>query len=1849
MLKPIGVIGSFFIMAVLVLGDSLLPDQPYATADDETGIVLQPYELPEKGNPKLDTQLNELVAIKTPEKAPSYAQKYDMGLDEGYVRVIVECIPGQVDTAIEAAITLGADVETGRLDLFQITVPLSSLTTLAESPAVSFVHLPIYTETYETSQGVALINADDWHTAGYTGSGVKIGVLDGGFYGYEDLLGTDLPASVTTQCFLFGGDIHGPTGYPIEHGTGCAEIVYDIAPDAQFYLVNYGNNLEILDAIDYLIYEAEVDIITHSCGNPIWGPGDGSGAVCDKIAEARAEGILWSQAMGNSAQAHWWGNWDDTNTNDYLDFIPGTIELVPVYLSPSTSLSAYLKWDDPWGTSSNDYDLILFDDTLTLPPVGWSHDIQDGLGGNDYPIEYIPYSATYEGWHYIAVGKADATGPETFHLFTYPCDFGDTDLRVPSRSLSVPADSLAAVSVGAVYWDTPTILEDFSSRGPNDNGDIKPDLVAPDGVSSVTYPDFYGTSAAAPHAAGAAVLVKQRYPTYTPIQIQAFLEGRAVEIGGDGKDNIYGSGRLDLGLPPPLTSPIVVTDNATGITTGSATLNGNLSSLGEYSSANVSFEWGTISGALDHVTANQTMALTGVFSANLNSLTPSTTYYFRAKAISDGVTVYGSERSLTTLKLLSSIAVTPDSPSISAGWTQPFTATGTYSDSSTDNITSSVTWSSSNNTVAIIFGNGLALSFAEGTSIITATLNNISGNTTLTVGPPVFVSFEVTPHDASIVFHPESPYVHQFDALAHYSAGPAVNVNTLASWTSDNTSVATVDASGLATAVAAGTAVISATYNSTTANATLTVLPDTVAPVVKLTNPAEGQVFSDDNTTVYGVIDDSLASANVTVNGNQFLLSNNSGTFSKSVTLCAGSNTILVKAVDGTGNIGTSGTLTVVYDPNKPGVFITQPAAGTVTNNANMAVTGTVTGNVTSVNLILNGVSRTSAVTGGNFSANVTLAEGMNILVANAYTGGHAGDSRYLGTSGVRMVRLDKTPPVITITTPAPGSLWSIMPWPGVWGWLDDLLVNTANVTLNNTSFLLPVVNGVFGWDFGSSSALVSGNNTLTITATDELGNLGSTSLTIIYDSTYTWPQIEIFSPANKQVTNNINQAVTGIVYDPTITAATLYVNGAPRTISVVPGGKWGSFSENITLVSGANTLEVRASNNATPSKIATSGVFNVMLDNTAPRITIGMNDPTDSITITVSSDEALTAAPSVSVNSTIITMMPTIDINHLWSAAYGGTNTWSGTCGSIGSPLTEGAYTVTANATDKAGNTMSKTATFCKETVTISENETATVSTSAVTLQISTTANVTNALVSVTHHQYNPSGNIGHPSGTEKVAGVFIEIVTSPELRDNLEQIYIQADYDPNALPADTNQSKLKLYLWDVSSGIWQVVPGSGVNTQEHYIYGTVTHLSIYGGFGTAIVTPPPRPSGGGGGGGGSSGTTNLVEYMTGEGKFISDATAESPDGLVKILIPKDTIAKNRTGARLRYVSIKNQSAPSDLPAECEYVCLTYDIGPNGSTFAPLAYLIFKYKDTEVPEGVAEDNLVIATWQDETWVELEGCVVDTAKNTITAPVNHFSIFTAMAHTSPASIGVAGMTVTPAEVRPDAPITISVTVTNSGDLTDSYTVVLKINNSAVQDKLVTLKGGESQTISFKVTQGTAGEYTVTVGGLSGKFTVKEPVPESTVAEVSVPTPASFTVSDFLVTPGKVNPSEEVTVSAVVKNTGGSDGSYTVVLKIDDIEEARKEVIIRAGKSEIVSFIIARDRQGSYTVNIDGNVGRFTVAEKIIPSAPVKTSPVESKPTREYNLGLIIGIVAGSIVFIALLLYFTWWRKRGVLK
>jgi hypothetical protein len=189
--------------------------------------------------------------------------------------------------------------------------------------------------------------------------------------------------------------------------------------------------------------------------------------------------------------------------------------------------------------------------------------------------------------------------------------------------------------------------------------------------------------------------------------------------------------------------------------------------------------------------------------------------------------------------VLVSIAVTPPNPSIAKGTSRQFTATGTYSNNTTQDLTATVTWASSVTTVATINAAGLATSpntGTTGTTTISATSGTISGSTVLTVTQAVLVSIAVTPTNPSIA----DGTTQQFAATGTYSDATTQTVTNQATWTSSVTTVATVNGSGLASSQGTGTSTITASIGAVSGNTTLTV---TTAVLVSISvTPANSQI-----------------------------------------------------------------------------------------------------------------------------------------------------------------------------------------------------------------------------------------------------------------------------------------------------------------------------------------------------------------------------------------------------------------------------------------------------------------------------------------------------------------------------------------------------------------------------------------------------------------------------------------------------------------------------------------------------------------------------------------------------------------------------------------------------------------------------------------------------------------------------------------------------------------------------------------------------------------------------------------------------------------------------------------------
>jgi uncharacterized protein YjdB len=201
-----------------------------------------------------------------------------------------------------------------------------------------------------------------------------------------------------------------------------------------------------------------------------------------------------------------------------------------------------------------------------------------------------------------------------------------------------------------------------------------------------------------------------------------------------------------------------------------------------------------------------------------------------ATAVSTGVATLtassGKMQGLATFDVtgaaanLVSVSVTPAASSLPVNTSQQYTATGTYNDGSTSDLTAVVSWSSSANSIAKIDLAGLASGVSAGPATISAKLGSVTGSTGLTVTAPTIASIVVTPDDLTLGIG----IGQQYTATAVYSDGSTQDLTSGVTWSSSAGSVASINGVGLLTTAGAGTATITATVGSLTDTTTVTVV-----------------------------------------------------------------------------------------------------------------------------------------------------------------------------------------------------------------------------------------------------------------------------------------------------------------------------------------------------------------------------------------------------------------------------------------------------------------------------------------------------------------------------------------------------------------------------------------------------------------------------------------------------------------------------------------------------------------------------------------------------------------------------------------------------------------------------------------------------------------------------------------------------------------------------------------------------------------------------------------------------------------------------------------------------------------
>ena len=575
-------------------------------------------------NPKLSSHLVALADATSAGLSKSVAAARSAGAlrlaPDGKVQVFI----AMNDLAeVDNLATLGASIEriNEELGIVQAWVPVDALRDLSSLRSVQHVRLPDYpylnAGSIET-EGDAVLKSDELRTAlGVDGTGVTIGVISDGVAGLATSQGLgDLPTVDTSTCNVVAESPTAPASGA--EGTAMLEIIHDIAPGAALMFGHFGFNyngtdLDFNDAVDCLA--ANADIVVDDIGFFAVGPYDGTSFVSQNTAAAlNGPGPItgYFTAVGNMAQAHYQNPYVASSTtllgSDIDPLLPpddtwvlhefdatggpkgtkhaGVVDAPAdgnrLILPPEGSLIIFVLWDDPWGSSLNDYDLFIGDGSDLYVCGG---DFQ-GPGPNSFPAEACFWENTgltdleldFMIGNYL--GEAAPVEFDMFLLCRTCFDLGNgNSLDFNTAGSSVPNQSDAGgspasvISLGAVYHGNPNTIEPYSSRGLTEDGRLKPDIVAPDGVSVTGSggfgSPFFGTSAAAPHAAAVAALLLECEPSLSRTALYDRMVLSAIDLGEPGPENVYGYGRLNAVAAAngcsgaPAATPTLTTEPAT--------------------------------------------------------------------------------------------------------------------------------------------------------------------------------------------------------------------------------------------------------------------------------------------------------------------------------------------------------------------------------------------------------------------------------------------------------------------------------------------------------------------------------------------------------------------------------------------------------------------------------------------------------------------------------------------------------------------------------------------------------------------------------------------------------------------------------------------------------------------------------------------------------------------------------------------------------------------------------------------------------------------------------------------------------------------------------------------------------------------------------------------------------------------------------------------------------------------------------------------------------------------------------------------------------------------------------------
>ncbi|WIA13571.1 hypothetical protein OEZ85_007138 [Tetradesmus obliquus] len=460
----------------------------------------------------------------------------------------------------------------------------------------------------DTAQGsrAMLLDSIKANMPGLNGTGIKIGIMSDSYAATNANWHLFTDCQAVNQAIILA---EGPDDEDLaDEGRAMAELICYVAPAAQLYFYSaylgeaaMAQGILQLAAVGCNIIVDDVQYFAESEYSP--------GPIAQAVDMVKAQGVAYFAAAGNSNGGAWEAaaNWVVDQDSGKVLHNFGTAENPTTSLQLSvpreldTDFYYFLQWNEPFfrntaGVNGPTSDINLY---LCPGPVITDECLTEYVDNNGDDCEVLPSDAFEFGGFSVPASDTTPTSiPVTVYIIIELADpspadagnglrlklsaFPETGLTIvpgqngakSTASALVPhSNTQGAMSVGAAYYRqtpgygvTPAVLETYSSPGlqpvyythlgsllPEPMLLQKPDIVAPDGTqTSFFYGQnsagefhFYGTSAAAPHAAAVAALMLQQNRTLTPDAIYTRMRSTALDMGAPGYDRFTGFGFIN--------------------------------------------------------------------------------------------------------------------------------------------------------------------------------------------------------------------------------------------------------------------------------------------------------------------------------------------------------------------------------------------------------------------------------------------------------------------------------------------------------------------------------------------------------------------------------------------------------------------------------------------------------------------------------------------------------------------------------------------------------------------------------------------------------------------------------------------------------------------------------------------------------------------------------------------------------------------------------------------------------------------------------------------------------------------------------------------------------------------------------------------------------------------------------------------------------------------------------------------------------------------------------------------------------------------------------------------------------